>query len=74
MLNVMLDSSFPNGLYGIEHMMITIKFWGGKKEEVPIRIIRFLLGNINASHFLLMIKSCLSTQAAADSRISQTSV
>lgn len=53
--------------------MITIQFWGGKKNAL-IRIIRFLLRNINASHFLLMIKTCLSTQAAADSRISQTSV
>lgn len=70
----MLDSSFPNGLRGIEHMMITTNFWGGKKEEVMIRIIRFLLGKINASHFLLMTKSYLSTQAVADSRISQTSI
>ncbi len=34
-------------------MMTTIQFWGGKKEDVSIRIIRFLLGNINACHFFV---------------------
>lgn len=71
----MLDSSVPNGFCGIEHIAddnYTVLGW--QKKNVLIRIIRFLLRNINASHFLLMIKTCLSTQAAADSRISQTSV
>lgn len=68
----MLDNSISNGLCSKQHIADDGSRVGKKK--FLIRIIKFLLRNINASHVLLMIKTCLPTHTAADSRIPQTSV